>query len=182
MKKISHGIPMTKAPKGSLARIIEEAIKHIGYVEIPDNVTIFGQRMGANGKPWCGSFLNTIALDAGVSVPNVVGTVAGSESFKRLGQWHLEPKVGDFAFFDFTRDKVVNIQHVGIVVKVGLKSVWTIEGNTADKSGSQNNGGMVLVQTRRINVPESFICGYGRPRYDDHTGALPIIPPPKELS
>jgi hypothetical protein len=152
-------------PDGTLAAMLEVALKELGYVETPDNITKYGAAMGVQGQPWCGSYINWCAKEAGVALHSVVSTIAGAKKFKAAGKWFLKPKVGDLAFFDFVDDKKVVIQHIGLVVKVGEHSIVTIEGNTSD-NGSQSNGGQVCMKTRKIG-PNSFVVGYGRPDYQE---------------
>jgi len=48
-----------KAPKGSVARLIQVAKSQVGYIEGPkDNETKYGAYTKANFQPWCGSFVN----------------------------------------------------------------------------------------------------------------------------
>ena len=152
-------------PNGTVATMLEVALKELGYVETPDNITKYGAAMKAQGQPWCGSYINWCAAEAGVVLPNVVSTIAGAKKFKAAGKWFDKPKVGDLAFFDFVDDKKVVIQHIGLVVKVGEYSIVTIEGNTST-AGSQSNGGSVCMKTRKIG-PNSFAVGFGRPDYKE---------------
>ena len=152
-------------PNGTIGTMLEVALKELGYVETPDNITKYGAAMGVQGQPWCGASINWCAKEAGVDLPSVVSTIAGAKKFKASGKWYVNPKVGDLAFFDFIDDKKVVIQHIGLVVKVGEHSIVTIEGNTSDK-GSQSNGGQVCMKTRKIGA-NSFVVGYGRPDYKE---------------
>lgn len=152
-------------PTGTLAEMLEVALKELGYAETPDNITKYGAAMGVQGQPWCGSYLNWCAKQAGVLIPSVVSTIAGAKKFKANKKWFTSPKVGDLVFFDFIDDKKVVIQHTGLVIKVGEFSIVTIEGNTSEK-GSQSNGGQVCMKTRKIG-PHSFVVGYGRPDYKE---------------
>ena len=148
--------------EGTAARMIEVAMAEVGYVETPDNITKYGKAMNADGKPWCGSFINWCAKQARVEIPNVVGTIAGAASFKAKGQWFVTPKVGDLAFFDFIDDNKTVIQHIGLVVKAGEHTILTIEGNTSGTN--QANGGEVMMKTRKLG-PHSYAVGFGRPSY-----------------
>ena len=81
--------------------------------------------------------------------------------FKDAGQWHQSPQVGDLIFFyDASRD----IGHVGLVYKVGVTDVYTIEGNTSSQVGVVPNGGAVCKKSYSIDYYR--IAGYGRPNYD----------------
>lgn len=158
-------------PQGTAPHAIEIAKAEIGYVETPDNITKYGEAMKANGLPWCGSFCNWVLKEAGVKVHSVVSTVKGAQVFEDSGRWSQTPKLGDLAFMDFPNDSVDRISHVGIVVGIKGNTVITIEGNTSG-SGSQRNGGMVMVKERTIGKE---VVGFGSPKYVPYKGEFPIV-------
>jgi hypothetical protein len=127
--------------------LIQVALAEVGTAETGNNETKYGKHMKADKLPWCGSFLNWCADQAGVKVPNVVSTKAGAEAFKKNKQWYETPKIGDFVFFDFIIDDKVTINHIGLVIRVSEKQIVTIEGNTSG-GGDQRNGGEVMVKSR----------------------------------
>ncbi len=76
------------ADQGTAARLIEVATAEVGTIEGPkDNETKYGAFMKANFQPWCGSFVNWCANEAGVKIPNTVYTPSGAQAFKKAGQW-----------------------------------------------------------------------------------------------
>jgi hypothetical protein len=162
--------------QGTAARLIEVATAEVGTVEGPkDNETKYGAFMKANFQPWCGSFVNWCANEAGVKIPNTVFTPGGAAAFKKAGSWVdgdvADPESGDIAYFDFPSDGVDRISHVAIVVKDnGDGTVWCIEGNTSSNvKGSQRNGGEVCKKLRAYkknpkNVMVSIV-GFGRPKF-----------------
>ena len=159
-------ITMSNYPNNTAQRLIEVALAEVGYIEQGENLTKYGKHTGADGLPWCGSFVMYCANEAGVKIPNVVSTLAGSKVFKVKGRWHDTPKRGDLAFFDFPDDKVDRISHIGIVIKAdkdGDGWITTVEGNTSG-SGDQRNGGMVLVKRRQYTTGGSIV-GFGRPNF-----------------
>jgi hypothetical protein len=132
-------------------QMIAIATAEIGYIEGPaENHTKFQK---AN-VPWCGAFVNWVAKQAGVKIPNCTYTPAGAVAFMDKKKWQdaavATPEPGDIVFFDFPGDALDRISHVGIVVKDnGDGTVTTIEGNTApDKKGDQRNGGEVCRKIR----------------------------------
>jgi hypothetical protein len=164
------------AEQGTAERLIEVAKAEVGVIEGPkDNETKYGAFMKANFQPWCGSFVNWCANEAGVKVPNTVYTPSGAAAFKKNGAWIdgdvADPEPGDIAYFDFPSDGVDRISHVGIVIKDNEDgTVWCIEGNTSSKkSGSQRNGGEVCKQLRAYKKNKAgvmiSIVGFGRPKY-----------------
>jgi hypothetical protein len=158
-------------PVGSAPHAIEIAKGEIGYVEVPDNKTKFGEFTKADGLPWCGSFCNWVLAKAGVKVHSVVGTANGAHKFKEIARWHETPLPGDLAFMDFPHDGVDRISHVGIVVAIDGKTITTIEGNTSG-NGDQRNGGMVMVKQRTIGKE---VVGFGRPKYVPYKGEFPTV-------
>ena len=165
---------MSNFPKGTLPRLIEVALNEVGTAETGDNETKYGKHMKADKLPWCGSFINWCADQAGVKVPNVVSTRVGAEAFKKNKQWHTTPKIGDLAFFDFVIDDKTTINHIGLVIRASDKQIVTIEGNTS-RAGDQRNGGEVMVKSRSLGA-RSFVVGYGRPNYLSFSGELPERP------
>jgi hypothetical protein len=162
-------------PQGTAAAVIATAFAEVGTVEKGNNLTKYGKYTGADGLPWCGSFVNWCANEAGVKIPNMVSTALGAQKIKDLGRWKEKPELGDLCFMDFPHDGVDRISHIGIVVKVGLKSVLCIEGNTSG-SGDQRNGGMVMIKQRFLGKE---IVGFGRPKYAEYAGEYPEVQLPK---
>jgi hypothetical protein len=140
-------------------RMVEVALAEVGYVEGPkDNETKYGAFTKHNFQPWCGSFLMWCAKKSGVTIPNVVSVIDGMEAFRQMDRLRDKPRVGDLAFFNFSRGSIP--QHVGLVVEVNSTSAITcIEGNTSSKN--QANGGQVEKKPR----PPVFVIAYGRPKY-----------------
>lgn len=165
------------AEQGTAERLIEVAKAEIGYIEGPkDNETKYGKWSGANFQPWCGSFVNWCANEAGVKIPNTVYTPGGAAAFKKAGAWIdgdvADPEPGDIAYFDFPSDGVDRISHVGIVIEDnGDGTVWCVEGNTTGdgKKGSQRNGGECCKKLRAYKKNKKgvmiSIVGFGRPKF-----------------
>jgi uncharacterized protein (TIGR02594 family) len=175
------------AEQGTVAKLIEIAKAEIGTIEGPrDNETKYGKWSGANFQPWCGSFVNWCADQAGVKIPNTVYTPNGAASFKKANRWYdaqiCDPEPGDIAYFDFPGDGVDRISHVGIVVKDNEDgTVWCIEGNTTNrKGGSQRNGGEVCRQLRAYKKNKKgvvvSIVGFGRPKFKGAAASTPAAP------
>ena len=162
-------------PLGTAAAIIAAAQAEVGTVEKGENLTKYGKFTKADGLPWCGSFVNWCAHEAGVKIPSMVSTALGAQKMKDLGRWKEKPKLGDLCFMDFPHDGVDRISHIGIVVKVGLKSVLCIEGNTSG-TGNQRNGGMVMIKERFLGKE---IVGFARPKYVEYAGEFPTVELPK---
>ena len=181
------------AEQGTAERLIEVARQELGTVEGPkDNETKYGAFMKANFQPWCGSFVNWCANEAGVKVPNTVYTPGGAAAFKKAKSWTdaniADPEPGDIAYFDFPSDGVDRISHVAIVVKDNEDgTVWCIEGNTSsDAKGSQRNGGEVCRKLRAYkknpkNVMLSIV-GFGRHKFGASGSVTSAAPAKKGTS
>jgi hypothetical protein len=166
---------MFQYANGTAAALIAVALAEVGTIEQGDNLTKYGKFTKADGLPWCGSFVNWCANEAGVKIPSMVGTAAGAQKMKDLGRWNEVPKIGDLCFMDFPHDGVDRISHIGIVAKVGLKSVLCVEGNTSG-TGDQRNGGMVMVKERFLGKE---IVGFARPKFVEYAGEFPVVTLPK---
>ena len=170
---------MLNYPIGTAAAVVEVALKEVGYIEEPENITKFGKFTNADGLPWCGSFCNWVFSEAGVKLPSMVSTAAGAHKLKEVSRWvDSEPKIGDLAFMDFPHDGVDRISHIGIVVGVKAKTVITIEGNTSG-SGDQRNGGMVMIKERAFGSGKEIV-GFGRPKFVAYAGDYPVVEVPIE--
>ena len=104
-------------PDGTIQRFIEIAAGEIGTVEEGNNLTKYGKFTGFDGQPWCGSFVNWCAAQAGIKMHSCVSTATGAHKFKEINRWSNMPQIGRLAFMDFPHDGVDRISHVGIVVK-----------------------------------------------------------------
>ena len=165
---------MSNFPNNTAQRLIEVALAEVGYIEQGDNLTKYGKFTKADGLPWCGSFVNWCAAQAGVKIHSVVGTAVGAHKFKEISRWSNMPQLGYLAFMDFPHDGVDRISHIGIVV--GLmenNQVLLIEGNTSG-TGDQRNGGMVMVKVRHYGEGKEVV-GFGIPKFAPYKGDFPTV-------
>jgi hypothetical protein len=161
-------------PKPLRAKMLTEALKHIGVKESPagSNRCIFTEWYGLRG-PWCAMFVSYCGVKAsssafarGISPPS--GRHPGSGTYAyvpfivsdaRFGYNGLqvvrEPLAGDVVCYDWDG---------GVADHVGLFQNWAnrerglfraIEGNTA--VGNDSNGGEVMVRERHYSQVEAFI-------------------------
>jgi hypothetical protein len=170
----------------SLSKVIETARGELGQHEDPagSNLTKYGFWYGVDGVPWCVIFLCWLFNQAGERMAFFGGGKTASCSM--LLRWYKEQgltvpveqvQTGDIVILDFSgRQK--DTQHCGIVTKTwwgpdGFDRFETIEGNTTNGAGQQDNGGAVC---EKIRYP-SQIVAVCRPTYqpeketvDDVTG------------
>jgi hypothetical protein len=152
--------------------VINEAVKHVGYTETGNNITMFGKWYGMNGAAWCAMFVSYCMNKAGAgALIKGAQTAKGSaqvSAFVRHAQKKKWAKIapskattGDIVIFDFPGG--YETDHVGFIRKPSGKSViHTIEGNTSGGAGSQSNGGGVFKRDRSFGVVHSI----WRPPYD----------------
>lgn len=172
----------------SLSKVIEVSRGELGVTESPpgSNRVKYWEDYdpGYQGLPWCVAFLWWCFAQAGERMAFFGGGKTAScgtllRWYKEQGLTVPEDQVqpGDIVILDFSGRKK-DTQHCGIVTKVwwgpyGLDRIETIEGNTANGSGSQSDGGCVC---EKMRYP-SQITGICRPQYkpepvavDDITG------------
>ncbi len=133
-------------------KLLEVAVKEIGYKEGKRDNTKYGKWYGLQNEPWCAMFVSWCADKAGISeniIPKHAACLQGEKWFKRRGWWKgrdYTPKGGDIIYFTKS--------HVGIVESVKNGYVNTIEGNTSN-----------MVARRHYKLKSTKILGYGVPKY-----------------
>jgi hypothetical protein len=157
--------------------MIDEALKHEGYLETPSNRTKFGKEFGWDGVAWCHIFLSVCAKNSGNRdvIPWTAGCWTGQDWFRDKGQFFRRgaktPKAGDLVYYGDNGS-----DHVGLVVSVSGGKIHTIEGNTSKASGYNPNGGGV--HRKSWSLGYSRIYGYGRPKYGSAGGSGGSAPKP----
>ena len=116
---------------------------------------------------WCDAFVDWCfykAFGAETAQKMLCGnfddyTVNSAAMYKKAGRWYTSPVIGDQIFF---KDKN-GICHTGLVYRVYNGKVYTIEGN---KSNEVKYCGYAL--------NDSYIAGYGRPKWELAGGGTPV--------
>ena len=159
-----------------IEKVINIAKKYVGVCEDPPNsnkvvfnTKFYGREVSGANYPWCCAFIWCIFNEAGINIKRTASCMMLGDWFKQEGKYHKDnPQVGDIVFFKFSGSSRWT-NHVGIVIEVNGNTLTTIEGNTSsDNKGSQNNGGMVAIRTRKIN---SSVVGFGRVSDDKNNSA-----------
>ena len=159
-----------------IEKVINIAKKYVGVCEDPPNsnkvvfnTKFYGREVSGANYPWCCAFIWYIHNEAGVDIKKTASCAELGTWFKNNGKFKTsDPKVGDIVFFKFSGSSRWT-NHVGLVIEVNGNTLTTIEGNTSsDNKGSQNNGGMVAIRTRKIN---SSVVGFGRVSDDKNNSA-----------
>ncbi|GHF48065.1 CHAP domain-containing protein [Streptomyces morookaense] len=138
--------------------LLDEAAKHIGYKEGPDNDNMFGRWYGDNNQPWCAMFVSYCAAKSGNDdiIPRYEGCSAGVDWFQNRNLWSSTPSVGAIVFYGPGGG-----DHTEIVESFDDSTITTIGGNTNDDGSSNGDG----VYRRHISRNSSRIYGYGHPNY-----------------
>lgn len=141
---------MSRNSKAKLALFLATARKYIGYQSELLGRNVFGNRVGYDSVPWSGAFIDVVAKEAGVQIPNFTYTPAALAEFIRSGNISRTPRPGDIAIFNFPSTghqglaaSSFNMPAAGIVTDVReLRTngrFLTIEGNS---SGYQDKDGV----------------------------------------
>jgi Putative peptidoglycan binding domain/CHAP domain len=148
----------TPAPgsTGRGAKIVAEAIKHLGFQEGSNNDNPFSSHFGVNHVPWCCYFVSYCYTKAGVPLNHGSCSALLDYLVDRDKFFGTTPSPGDIVIFDWTLGDHDEAEHAGIVERVSRDSsggtrVHTIEGNSG-------NG----VNRREYAITSDSIVGFGR--------------------
>jgi hypothetical protein len=154
-----------------MSKVLQEAIKYLGYTETGNNDTTFGKWYGLNYQPWCAMAASKIYFDAGLILS--VAPKTKRKGFASCDEWlkylaknnQLVPvgqaQPGDLVFYQFDED--AQPDHVGIVQSNNkrFKTINAYEGNTSGNTkGSQSNGDGFYLKKRGYGT----IMAVGRPK------------------
>ena len=130
-----------------------------------------------NGYEWCDVFVDWCFFQAfgkaeGQRVQCQTGELGAAVPFsagyyKVQGRYDRTPRPGDQVFFQEKGELV----HTGIVAEVTPEEIVTVEGNTGNQ-----------VRRRTHARTDSYIAGYGHPKYDGQEGPVPPDPAALEQS
>lgn len=158
----------------TVKEIITLAKQQIGVKESPPdsnnvkyNTAYYGRVVSGSKYPWCCVFIWWLFKECGASELFYGGDKTAScttlmNYYKKCGREVKEYRAGDLVFYDWGK-KDGYAYHIGIITEVLADGrIKAIEGNTS-KTGSQDNGGAVLEQTRK----KSQIVCVIRPKYGE---------------
>jgi hypothetical protein len=153
-----------RKPTASVDRFVTQALSYNGYVAREGRDNIFGERLGTNGLPWDGMFIDVVAREVGLPLPVMSQTPVALSQFIKNGRLYNRPQRGDIIFFETSTVSDYGVPHVGIVIDGsrwetdGL--VETVEGMTASPIQRQANGNNGVYQRMRFSYE---VLGFGRP-------------------
>ena len=196
-----------------MLKVLEIALGEVGYLEKASNADLDSKTGNAGfanytkyardldklgdfyngakqGYPWCEVFVDWCMVKAyGQAMALTLlcqpkksagaGCTQSASYYRQKGQFYTSPKVGDQVFFTWDGE----IEHTGLVYALDSSNIYTVEGNTSDKSGLVANGGGVF--RKQYARSSSVIYGYGRPNYnlvDDGTSGTPAPEPEPDNS
>lgn len=155
-------------------RVLELAANELGTVGGEKYIKYFNQIEGTTvpySSAWCASFVTYIMRSAGVptdSVPNYKSCTVGSAWFAARGRFKTPasgytPQPGDIIMFEWNPENNGTAyddgdDHTGIVERVALGRVYTIEGNSDNKCKRNN-----------YSLNSKYISGYCMPLYNINT-------------
>jgi len=148
------------------AKFLEVARSYLGYTtSVPFN-SVFGERLGIQGTPWDGVFIDFCAREASVEIPSTLSTSVALSHYTKHGRLHVRPKVGDIVFLEVSTVTDFGQPHVGIVVDT---SKWlahgiieTIEGMVSSGSFHKQDGNDGVYQRVRNQYE---VIAFGRPDF-----------------
>ena len=152
------------ASENLLDKFVTQALSYNGYVAREARDNIFGERLGTNGLPWDGMFIDVVAREVGLPLPVMSQTPAALSQFLRNGKLYNNPRRGDIVFFETSTVSDYGVPHVGIVIdgsrwrSDGL--ITTVEGMTASPIQRQANGNNGVYERVRFCYE---VLGFGRP-------------------
>ena len=149
-----------------VSAVLAAAAGEIGYREGPNNANKYGVWYGMNYAPWCAIFVSWCFNQAGALKAIPGGKFAGCTpewtAAIKAGRWTTSnPQPGYIVMLDFNDNR--SPDHTGIVEKVLVDGIQTIEGNTGGAGGDGVYG----------KIRNSHILGYIIPDWAAAGGLAP---------
>ena len=148
------------------AKFLEVANSYVGYTtSVPFN-NVFGERLGINGTPWDGVFIDFCAKESGVEIPSTLSTSVALSHYIKHGRLHVRPKVGDIVFLEVSTVTDFGQPHVGIVTDTTMWFVHgmfdTIEGMVSSGSFHKQDGNDGVYRRTRNQYE---VVAFARPNF-----------------
>lgn len=157
--------------------VIASAESHLGYTARANRVSSFGERLGLNGQPWDGMFVDYVLTDVGVPdrFPHMHPPVALAR-YISTGTFYTRPRRGDIAFLQTSTVADFGSPHVGIVTDV---SRWDVDGTYSTIEGMTDSGlpkanGSPDGVYRRVRHRLETV-GFGRPKLTARHRERPVL-------
>ena len=162
-------------------KIVKIALDEVGYIEKASDkdldsktlnpgtrdYTKYGKWFGSNPGPWCVKFVCWVYNKAGCL--NIIKKTAGCSTFLSFFQKNKEfqkrnyiPQKADIIFINWQSKTTPD--HVGIVIDVDDKRIYTVEGNRNNK-----------VEKASYLKNDTRILGYGTPKFEEYKTGYYIV-------
>ena len=161
--------PLPDLNSSHAINFVNAALSQKGYTETGNNITDFGKFTGADGAPWCASFVSWAMNKAFKgNAENAAKVLYGGPTaavqtlynrFSSNNAMSSTPAVGDVVIY-----KNAGASHTGIVYDVDGNMVGTVEGNTSGDGSFNANGGMVWTKNFDY-TKKNTLTGFGRPNW-----------------
>ena len=145
---------------------LNRALAEVGYTARPNRENVYGERLGINGQPWDGIFIDVIAKDVGLPLPPHMHPTVALADYVANGRFYRKPQRGDIVFFQMSTVSDFGSPHVGIVTDVSryvteglFETVEAMTESGQPKGGIDVNG--VFQRTRH----KLDVIGFGRPNF-----------------
>lgn len=155
---------MSKQPT-LLERFVQTAEAQIGYTARQNRDNVYGERLGLNGQPWDGIFIDWVAREVGLPLyPHVHPPVALAD-YIGSARFHVRPRRGDIVFFQTSTVADFGSPHVGIVTDTKRFSIdGTFETVEAMVDSGLPKGGIDVNGVFKRVRHKLDVIGFGRPR------------------
>jgi hypothetical protein len=126
---------------------IAKAESYLGYSTVRPFESVFGERLGFQGMPWDGAFIDVCLFECGLESTSFFSTTVALADYIKRGRFHVRPRKGDIVYFETSNSGDFHQPHIGIVTatnkwdKDGL--VETVEGMVSSglaRKGDGNDG------------------------------------------
>ena len=141
--------------------MVAVALTQLGYREVYDNDTKFGDWSGYPYQPWCATFISWCARQAEVSTDILKESARAKPSYFGVKYYHgskYTPQPGDLFFTS-------GFEHVGLVYRVEGSYFYTLEGNANEydlDAPPTSDGDSYFVVTNKRRISNHY---FGVPNY-----------------
>lgn len=156
-----------------LEQFVSTAESQIGYTARLNRENMYGERLGVNGQPWDGLFIDWVAREVGLPLhPHIFPPVALAD-YLRNGRMYFSPRRGDIVFFQTSTVSDFGTPHVGIVTDTTRFSIdGTFESVEGMVDSGQPKGGVDLNGVFKRVRHKLDVVGFGRPKFRNPVARL----------
>jgi hypothetical protein len=160
-------------PPIRLEQFVSTAESQIGYTARLGRENMYGERLGVNGQPWDGLFIDWVAREVGLPLhPHIFPPVALAD-YLRNGRLYFSPQRGDIVFFQTSTVSDFGTPHVGIVTDTQRFIIdGTFESVEGMVDSGQPKGGIDLNGVFKRVRHKLDVIGFGRPKFRNPVARL----------